>query len=747
MNKVTSLNEMSTQLISTNKDSSARSSSPILIAIPFYKNEHLVARITESLIGCAHDLAAIGAEVIFYNDSPEYPPLGTALEESTRNASRHFPCRIVTNAQNKGFVGTMNLAMTEAIKRHSDIILLNSDTYVFPGALPEMVRVATLDPMTGFVNPRSNNATLANLPHQERFRCVEPEVGFAAYKALAHHLPDVSYAPTAIGFCMLIRHSIIAEFGIFDEIYGAGYNEENDLVMRAGRCGYRAVLANRAYVWHEGEQSFASSSTPKSAREEKNRAILISRYPEYETLTDYYFRSPTFTAEFLLGTLLPDPQGRIDVALDFSNFSPHHNGTFKAGEQLLREAAVSWTNAFNLYVLCSKETYDFHGYASSGVRRREPHGPDRYAAIFRVGQPYDWNSLERMCVQGANIGFYMLDTISIDCGQLFSPRVFNIWQFSLENSDLITTLSTLTTEQFERRFHYGENQVQNTVMLSLDINDYRLEKHPGEVIEQSISTLNPGFILIVGNHYAHKYVATTANHLASTYPDKSFVSFGATAKCKGTQSEAHERGRYAPPELSDCKNITGINAGELSDSGIAALYENASVIVFPSHYEGFGIPLMNALAMRKPIFVRRLPVFEEIWHRLGCNPNVHFFETTTQLAQALAIAPAWIDHEKQIVSNDGAARMAREILTGINQAIASTSHKRIMKRLTTVDLIGGVAPERAVTRRSNMLAARVGADYMERLLEKVFSAPYIYATALLFYRSIRKIYRLGRRRT
>ncbi len=42
---------------------------------------------------------------------------------------------------------------------------------------------------------------------------------------------------------MYIKWQILADLGVFDEIYGLGYNEENDLIMRANRCGYRAVIA------------------------------------------------------------------------------------------------------------------------------------------------------------------------------------------------------------------------------------------------------------------------------------------------------------------------------------------------------------------------------------------------------------------------------------------------------------------------------------------------------------------------
>ncbi|MDE1173229.1 MAG: glycosyltransferase [Parvibaculaceae bacterium] len=716
----------------------------VLIAVPFYKNEHLVPRVVDSLVRCAEDIAAIGGEVLFYDDSPEYAPLAHALEEGCALASRHFPCRLITNPRNSGFVQTMNLAMGEAIERHCDIILLNSDTFVFPGAFAEMARVAALDPMTGFVNPRSNNATIASFPHQEKFRTMEPEQGFAAYRALARYLPEVSYVPTAIGFCLLIRHAIIAEFGVFDEIYGAGYNEENDLVMRANRCGYRAVLANKAYVWHEGEQSFASSGTPKALREEKNRAILLARYPEYKQLTENFHSSPSYRAEYLLGTLLPGDDGRLDVAFDFSSFGPYHNGTFKAGEQLLRAAASAWAGTFNLYVLCMKSTYEFHNYASCGAEWRDPKDTRKYAAIFRVGQPYEWGVLERMYEGAAVTGLYMLDTISIDCGPLFSPYVFNIWQFALENSDFVASLSNLTAGQIGRRFRSGPGQVEATIMLSLDVRDYALEKTANVVGDDVCRAVDAGCILVIGNSFPHKYVAATANQLGEAYPDRQIVAFGVTVPRKLEKGKP-DGGRYAPADLSGAENILGIRAGDLSDSGVAALYEKAAAIVFPSHYEGFGIPLMNALAMRRPIFVRRLPVFEEIWRRLGQNPNFHFYETTRELAGLLTVPPVWVEYQNLPVDG-GSMRVAGEIFEGLQKAISNVDYQRILRRLEAIELMDGVVMEHMVPGQPKLLAARVAGGYVERLFVKLFSLPLVYGGFLLTYRKMRQLYRLVRRR-
>lgn len=710
---------------------------PILIAIPFYKNEALVASVVESLIACAADLREIGAEAVFYNDSPDYAPLAAALDAILPHAEAAFPCRIVVNPVNLGFVKTMNRAIAEAVARRFDLLLLNSDTIVTPGALVEMARVAALDPMIGFVNPRSNNATLTTLPVPTALLEQAPEGGRAAYAALASRLPEFSYAPTAVGFCMLIRWAILAEFGGFDEIYGHGYNEENDLVMRAGRCGYRVALANRAFVWHESETSFSSAGVTKSDWEPINRAILDARYPEYNGFTSAHFDAPETHAEALLGMLTPDLAGRLDLAFDFSTFAPIHNGTYQAGRQLLEAAAQAWGDRFTLHVLCSEEVYDFHGYAAIGVPRRDPHGPERFAAIFRVGQPYDWNTLQRLVMKGAVIGIYMLDTISIDCTQLTSPTLFNLWQFALSHVDLMVALSRQTGEQLNRRFRIPESVVQVRSLLSLNVADYCL----GDAAARRDGL--PTTLLVLGNHFAHKYTAPTANALAAAFPDRSIIALGQTKPKRQTASEP-----LAPQGLGPAENLTGLAVGKVSDADLARFYAEADAVIFPSHYEGFGIPVLNALAARRPLYVRRLPVFEELWEAQARNPNIHFYETTDDLIRQLQQIAAWDARAPIPAQDNGADRSAREIRAGLETALARIDYRHIVDRIRAVQFPGQIAPQGADSRpmpdQPAAFAARFLAVRVERIARWLFELPVLFAGVRLVARAIRGVVRLLR---
>jgi GT2 family glycosyltransferase len=709
-------------------------SRPTLIAVPFFRNEQLVATLVQSLIACANDIHAINGRVVFYNDSPDYPPLAQALATILPRAAAAFPCALHTNNANLGFVRTMNRAVAAAVDSGLNLLLLNSDTRICPGALPDMLRVLTADPSTAFVNPRSNNATIATLPIAHRFEGASEKEQLAAYQAFAAILPDRTYVPTAVGFCMLVAWHILAEFGGFDEIYGQGYNEENDLVMRAARCGYRAALANKAFVWHDGEASFATANVTRDTLEITNRAILDRRYPEYATHTAAHNNAPETIAERLLAMMIPDARGRVDIALDFSSFREAHNGTFQAGRQLLQAAAKAWSDRYNVHVICVEGVYDFHQYGKLGVPRCDPQSGRQFAAVFRVGQPYDWNAVQRLCMGGAAIGIYMLDTISIDCPQLASPRLYNMWQFTLDHVDLLATQSRHTARQFADRFRLSPGALNIVSLHSLELDDYRLETTGADAQNGA------GVLLVLGNHFHHKYLSHTANALAVAFPNRTIVALGHEKSGPSDRVDP-----MAPPPLQDLPNLDGVRVGNLDDAAIGQLYESSDAVIFPSHAEGFGFPALNALAARRPVFVRRLPVFLELWEHLDRTPNIHFFESTKELVEQLRILPHWLDIEPRPVQEDDTQRSAREILVGLERAMHLVLYDRLVVRVRALQFasdIGNPDVSLAPGQGVRVEAARLVADSVERVVRAAFRITPIY----LLFRTCFRIARAVRQR-
>lgn len=711
-----------------------KSGARLLIAIPFYKNEGLVERVVRSLLECRDDLVALDAEVALYDDSPDYPALGQALARALTLVSDAFPVRVCANPRNLGFVGTMNQAFEEAAERRLDLLILNSDTVVTPGALTEMAAVAATDPMIAVVCPRSNNATLCTFPWTDRTARMGPREARAAHGALSRLLPRVTYAPTGVGFCMLIKHKVIAEFGAFDPAYGAGYNEENDFVMRANRCGYRAVLANHAFVWHEGEQSFAVSDVPRELHDRKNAAILDARYPEYRRLVGEHFASPHHQAERLISQLLSDVVGRLDVAFDLSGFGPFHNGTHEAGVQLLREAARSWGDRFTLSVLCTPAVWSFHRLEEiPGLRRCEPDGDSLHAVMVRMGQPFDYPSVERAFRRAPVQAVFMLDAIALDCGYLASQHLASVWSFVLRRCDVLATNSAYSLQQFERRFVIPPVVIRTPTLHSIDPAEYR-RTPPGPPLAQ------PGYVFVVGNHYAHKHLGPTVTAILSEQPHVRVVALGAASK----DDAARLRSEWAP-SLPDEDRLLVVPAGELSEPDMASLFAHSAIVVFPSHYEGFGFPVMHGLAWEKPVLARAMPVYEEIRAGALGGENIHLFDATADLVAALKDPPSWAP-PAQPKAPSGWSRSARELRDAIEQALERVSYIRLLERLDGLALIRGLnAPPAGIAAKTYApgpeLAAHLSAERLEWVLLRLYRRPMFYATARLAWRTLRPIWR------
>ena len=151
------------------------------------------------------------------------------------------------------------------------MVLVNSDVVVTPGWLDRLVACAESDLRIAAVNPFTNHAAQINLP-------LAPGANFFGMdEYLQRHGPTaVADVVTGVGFCLLLRRSVLETLGTFDEIYGRGYCEESDLCMRLTTRGYRTVVAGNVYVYHQGRGTF----TDRGERYRRNRAIFDARWRE-----------------------------------------------------------------------------------------------------------------------------------------------------------------------------------------------------------------------------------------------------------------------------------------------------------------------------------------------------------------------------------------------------------------------------------------------------------------------------------
>jgi glycosyltransferase involved in cell wall biosynthesis len=419
----------------------------------------------------------------------------------------------------------------------------------------------------GAVSPRSNNATIFSVPPTGG---LPPEEACRLWSSIRGLLPRYQVMPTAVGFCLLIKNIVLRQLGLFDPVYSPGYNEENDFICRINRHGYSAIAANRAFVFHYESSSFGPR---KKALERRNAATLSERYPEYLPKIARYYRHEVNPIDHF-SSLWRNHRPRI--LFDLFHLPAKHSGTSEMGLSLLVRLAPLLEPHYDLSLGLSEEARVFFSGELAGYRfyeeSRQPEA--RFDLVFKPSQIFTWPELYRMIRLGGRTAYTHLDVIAVRCDYIAGPNTRAIMKTAAQLADRVFTISEFSRSDFAA--FYG---------LDLPIEVIRLGTH-----EHVATPARSGrYILIVGNHFHHKAVHR------------------AVAALKGV-ADLVALGGEATPD-SDVRWLT---SGSLSRSAIADLYEGAAVLVYPSFYEGFGIPVVDAVTRGLPVVALDTEVNREV---------------------------------------------------------------------------------------------------------------------------------------
>jgi len=252
------------------------------VVVPVYNAPDDLRTCIERLV--AHTPEAV--EILFIDDASPDPRVRPLLDAAAARPNM----RVLRNEQNLGFTRTVNRGIAETGTK--DVLLLNSDARVTPGWVEGMLRAARSRPRVATVTAMSDRAGAFSAPeigNENALPTGVDEIAFARAFRL-HGLGLYPLVPTGNGFCMLVRRACLDEVGLLDaEAFPRGYGEENDFCMRAGRAGWRHVIDDCTYVFHDRSKSFGEAKTDLMAA---GRAVVDTRYPDYKKAIGVFGTSP-----------------------------------------------------------------------------------------------------------------------------------------------------------------------------------------------------------------------------------------------------------------------------------------------------------------------------------------------------------------------------------------------------------------------------------------------------------------------
>lgn len=318
---------------------------PITVLIPVYEGHGAVVRCVESVMTHAASTSA-AFDLLLIDDASPDPAVSAYLDDV---AARDTPLRVTVlhNPENRGFAATVNRGLELVV---GDVVVLNADTEVTAGWLDRLAQAAE-EPDVATVTPLTNSGSICTLPDAiiEAFDLdgSVPRVDDCGEFIARHGLGVRREVITGVGFCLYVTRRAIDQCGLLDvETFGEGYGEEVDFCLRATRLGFRHLVEDTTFVFHQGGVSFGERRTPGMAR---SSALLHERYR--------YFRSANTKERF--ENPLAVPFAALELGLVERNESrPHvlhllHSGPGALGgtEKHLHELMLSLFGEFDFSVL------------------------------------------------------------------------------------------------------------------------------------------------------------------------------------------------------------------------------------------------------------------------------------------------------------------------------------------------------------------------------------------------------------
>jgi len=389
----------------------------------------------------------------------------TVVDDATPDDSVRVACESVLAGfpqlsyhrieENRGFVGACNFAFEHLRKPGADLLLLNSDTEVTEGFLEEMQGVLYLHDRHGVVTPRSNNATIFSVPWSNRHMLPAAE-SYELWKRIRELLPRYQVMPTAVGFCMLVKAEVLERFGLFDEIYSPGYNEENDFVCRINRGGYSAIAANRAYVFHSERSSFG---TRRRSLEIINSQTLADRYPEYDRKNAAYYEFLVDPVEIFAHLYAPH---RHRILFDLFDWPAERSESSVFALGLFREVSRLAGNDIELFAgVRESQTFFTNELAGQQVYTDDPKARMSFDLVFRPSQIFGWEEFSRMSRMAPRVSYLSLGLMGVRSDFLNSPARQILFLKVAELSDCVFAVSEFANADFEA--FYGTNMPMRVI--------------------------------------------------------------------------------------------------------------------------------------------------------------------------------------------------------------------------------------------------------------------------------------------
>lgn len=180
----------------------------------------------------------------------------------------------------------------------------------------------------------------------------------------------------------------------------------------------------------------------------------------------------------------------------------------------------------------------------------------------------------------------------------FAKKRMELFKQFSKKADAIITVSETTKNDFIRFFDFPHNKI-HVVPLAPSLKPFQGQRSQENYLDQ-LDLTDKGYYISLGGVSLRKNTLNLVKGYALSKMSTS-KKLVITGKIENTH--------YPPLKSFIDKNRLGdkvIITGYLSDSRLRTLYHNASGFLFPTFYEGFGIPILEAMINELPVLTSNI---------------------------------------------------------------------------------------------------------------------------------------------
>jgi len=492
-------------------------------------------------------------------------------------------------------------AVAHAARRRRHLVVILGALLADNDAVPPLLEELGRDPLFGSAQPRfACSATDGVWPLPS---ATGPEAGVerTSRPALAR-LPHSVITAEWLTAMTVIRWEVVSAMtpdGQFATVPGAVAHS----LCQARRRGFRNVVVNRVVV-----PSALAHSDLYPALPADDAGRLLALYPDAARATAENGKLAQRRLEPLLSAAYPAPGTRRRLLLNCRGLTMLHNGTSKCVLGML-DGFAALDAPWQIDIAADAAAMEFHGMAARYPQFNRLAGevPGAYAAAVMLNQPWAVETVAEMHCHAFLIGFNILDTIGWDILYPAPERLEWAWRFVARHSDLLMYISGFSQDRFRARFPVAPDVAEQVVHLSFLTTENASPQFQGMPEGEHV--------LLFGNSYDHKGIAPTLRLLVEAFPLQAFAVLGG-------------QGRGVP-------GVQVIPSGDTSEDEVHRLVATARAVVYPSFYEGFGLPVVESLAYSRPVLVRRCPLWAEVAAHSRLPGRLIEFDDPASLLEAL----------------------------------------------------------------------------------------------------------------